>query len=64
MRHATHLTAAEERRLALRARDGDRDARNRMVEANVALVAHLARRLRPPDASVPHADLVQEGVLG
>ncbi len=45
-------------------REGDRGARNRMVEANVALVAHLARRLRPPDAHVPHADLVQEGVLG
>jgi RNA polymerase primary sigma factor len=35
-----------------------------MVEANVALVAHIARRLRPADSPVPLADLVQEGVLG
>ncbi len=64
MDHATRLTASEEHRLASLVREGDRDARNRMVEANVALVAHLARRLRPPDAAVPHVDLVQEGVLG
>jgi RNA polymerase sigma factor (sigma-70 family) len=61
---AAPLTAAEEQRLALRAREGDRGARNRMVEANVALVAHLARRLRPAACPVTHADLVQEGVLG
>jgi RNA polymerase sigma factor (sigma-70 family) len=61
---ATPLTAAEEQRLALLAREGDRGARNRMVEANVALVAHIARRLRPAGSPVPHADLVQEGVLG
>jgi RNA polymerase sigma factor (sigma-70 family) len=61
---ATPLTAAEEQRLALLVREGDRGARNRMVEANVALVAHIARRLRPPDCPVPHVDLVQEGVLG
>jgi RNA polymerase primary sigma factor len=58
------LSAAEERRLARRARGGDVDARNRLVEANVRLVAHLARRLRPQTAGVSHADLVQEGVLG
>jgi RNA polymerase sigma factor (sigma-70 family) len=61
---AAPLTAAEEQRLALLAREGDRGARNHMVEANVALVAHLARRLRPASSSVSHADLVQEGVLG
>jgi RNA polymerase primary sigma factor len=61
---ATPLTAAEEQRLALLVREGDRGARNRMVEANVALVAHIARRLRPAGSTVPHADLVQEGVLG
>jgi RNA polymerase primary sigma factor len=61
---ATPLTAAEEQRLALLVREGDRGARNRMVEANVALVAHLARRLRPAGCPIPHSDLVQEGVLG
>jgi RNA polymerase sigma factor (sigma-70 family) len=61
---ATPLTAAEEQRLALLVRKGDRGARNRMVEANVALVAHIARRLRPPDSPVPHVDLVQEGIIG
>jgi len=58
------LTPDEERRLALLVREGDRGARNRLVEANVALVAHLARRMRPASAHVSHADLVQEGVLG
>jgi RNA polymerase sigma factor (sigma-70 family) len=58
------LTADEERRLALLVREGDRGARNRLVEANVALVAHLARRMRPASSHVSHADLVQEGVLG
>ena len=61
---AAPLTAAEEQRLALLVREGDRGARNRMVEANVALVAHVARRLRPPDSPIPLVDLVQEGVLG
>jgi RNA polymerase sigma factor (sigma-70 family) len=61
---AATLTATEEQRLALLVREGDREARNRMVEANVALVAHVARRLRPPGSTMPHADLVQEGVLG
>jgi RNA polymerase sigma factor (sigma-70 family) len=64
MDRATPLTAAEEQRLALLVREGDRGARNRMVEANVALVAHLARRLRPAGSPTPHSDLVQEGVLG
>jgi RNA polymerase sigma factor (sigma-70 family) len=63
-RPSAPLTPDDERRLALLVREGDRGARNRMVEANVALVAHLARRLRPANAHVSHADLVQEGVLG
>ena len=63
-RPSAPLTPDDERRLALLVREGDRGARNRMVEANVALVAHLARRLRPANAQVSHADLVQEGVLG
>ena len=50
--------------MALLVREGDRGARNQMVEANVALVAHVARRLRPPDSPIPHVDLVQEGVVG
>lgn len=64
MDQAATLTATEEQQLALLVREGDREARNRMVEANVALVAHVARRLRPPGSTIPHADLVQEGVLG
>jgi len=64
MGHATPLDTTEEGRLASLAREGDRGARNRMVEANVALVAHLARRLRPEGCTLSHADLVQEGVLG
>ena len=63
-RPSAPLRPDDERRLALLVREGDRGARNRMVEANVALVAHLARRMRPAGSHVSHADLVQEGVLG
>jgi RNA polymerase sigma factor (sigma-70 family) len=56
------LTAAEERRLARRAADGEIDSRDRLVERNLRLVVAIARTHR--GRGVPHADLVQEGMIG
>src|SRR4051794_6451438 len=56
------LAAAEERRLARRAANGDLQARDRLVEANMRLVVAIARMNR--GRRVPHADLVQEGTIG
>jgi RNA polymerase sigma factor (sigma-70 family) len=52
----------EERRLARRAADGDLGARDRLVEGHVRLVVAIARAHR--GRGVPHADLVQEGMMG
>jgi RNA polymerase primary sigma factor len=56
------LTAENERRLARRAAEGDLDARDGLVEANVRLVVAIARSQR--GRGVPQADLVQEGMMG
>jgi RNA polymerase primary sigma factor len=56
------LSAERERRLARAAADGDRAARDRLVEANVRLVVAIARLHR--GRGVSHADLVQEGMVG
>jgi RNA polymerase primary sigma factor len=56
------LTAAEEVELAQRVERGDREARDRMVTANLRLVISIARRYQGMGLSL--LDLVQEGVLG
>ncbi|HVP02102.1 MAG TPA: RNA polymerase sigma factor RpoD/SigA [Solirubrobacteraceae bacterium] len=56
------LAAEEERQLARLAADGDVKARDRLIEGNVRLVVGLARAYR--GRGVPHADLVQEGMMG
>jgi RNA polymerase primary sigma factor len=56
------VTAEEERRLARRAASGDRAARDRLIEANVRLVASIARGYR--GRGVAYADLVQDGMIG
>ena len=56
------LTAAEEVALAKRAEQGDREARDRMVTANLRLVISIARRYQHMGLSL--LDLIQEGVLG
>jgi len=56
------LTPEEEKELADAARNGDNDARRRLVEANMRLVVSIARRYYCPD--VPFEDLVQEGAIG
>jgi RNA polymerase primary sigma factor len=56
------LSAAEEIHLAIQIEQGDRAAKERMIESNLRLVVSLARTYR--GRGVPIADLVQEGTIG
>jgi len=56
------LRAEEEIMLARRIEQGDRGARQRMIESNLRLVHAVARPYR--GRGVPYADLVQEGTIG
>ena len=58
------LTAAEERALAYRVERGDLAAKNRMIEANLRLVVHLAKRYQRDEIPLTLPDLVQEGTFG
>jgi RNA polymerase primary sigma factor len=56
------LRVEEERALARRIADGDAEAREVMIEANLRLVVAMARRYQGLGLSFP--DLVQEGTVG
>jgi RNA polymerase primary sigma factor len=56
------LTAAEEVALAKRVERGDRAAKERMINCNLRLVVHVAKRYR--GHGVPFGDLIQDGVIG
>jgi RNA polymerase primary sigma factor len=56
------LTAAQEVALAKRIERGDRQAKERMINSNLRLVVHIAKRYR--GRGVSFGDLIQEGVLG
>jgi len=60
------LTAAQEIDLAKRIEKGDLDAKNQLIEANLRLVVHNAKRYRGVDdaGALTFADLVQEGTIG
>jgi len=58
------LTPAEELALARRVERGDLAAKERMVEANLRLVVHVAKRFQRDDHGLTLPDLVQEGTLG
>src|SRR4051794_23577421 len=60
------LTASEEIALAKRIEKGDLVAKQRMIEANLRLVVHNAKRYRRRDESgaLTFADLIQEGTIG
>jgi RNA polymerase primary sigma factor len=56
------LRPSEETELATRARAGDMEARQAMMEANIRLVMSIARRYTCK--SLSFEDLVQEGIIG
>jgi RNA polymerase primary sigma factor len=58
------LVAAEERELAKRIENGDKEAKNLLARANLRLVVSLAKKYvgRSPDLTL--LDLIQEGNLG
>jgi RNA polymerase primary sigma factor len=58
------LSQAEEIALARRVERGDLAAKQRLVETNLRLVVHVAKRYQREDHSFTLADLVQEGTLG
>lgn len=58
------LTRAEEKTLGERIAQGDRDARNILVECNLRLVQKICMRYFVRDNAVTFEDLFQEGVIG
>src|SRR5215467_6005849 len=56
------LNAEEERQLAYRIEDGDSEARDRMVRANLRLVVNIARSYTGKGLGLQ--DLIEEGNLG
>lgn len=56
------LSAAEEKELAYRIEDGDNEARDRMVRANLRLVVNIARGYTGKGLALQ--DLIEEGNLG
>ena len=60
------LTHDQEIELAKRIEKGDFEAKNRLIEANLRLVVHNAKRYRGVEdaGALTFADLIQEGTLG
>jgi RNA polymerase primary sigma factor len=58
------LTGEEEKALAYRVERGDLAAKNHMIEANLRLVVHVAKRYQRDNGPLTLPDLVQEGTLG
>jgi RNA polymerase primary sigma factor len=56
------LDAAEERELSSLTREGDKEARTRLIESNLRLVISIAKKYR--GRGVPFEDLIQEGNAG
>ena len=62
VRHIPLLNAEEELELALKVKEGSRDAREKMIRANLRLVISIAKRYT--NLGVPLSDLIEEGNIG
>jgi len=62
LRKLTTMSEKEEKELAERISRGDREARQKMIEANLRLVVKIARKHITPGISM--LDLIEEGNLG
>jgi RNA polymerase primary sigma factor len=58
------LTPSQEQALARRVERGDLVAKDHMIEANLRLVVHIAKRYQREDSSLTMQDLIQEGTIG
>jgi RNA polymerase primary sigma factor len=58
------LTPSQEKSLARRVERGDLAAKDHMIEANLRLVVHIAKRYQREDSSLTMQDLIQEGTIG
>lgn len=56
------LSPAEERSALLRMRDGDEDARQMLIEHNMRLIVHIARKYKIPGCTFD--DLISIGAVG
>ena len=56
------LSPAEEREMLLRMRDGDEEARQALVEHNMRLIVHIARKYKIPGCTFD--DLISIGAVG
>ena len=56
------LTPQEERSLLEKSRHGDMTARNQLIERNLRLVAHIARKYQSPEDEMD--DLISVGTIG
>lgn len=57
------LTPAEEKETAKKAKEGDEDAKNKLIKANLKLVITIAKKAIHM-SNLPMIDLIQEGNLG
>jgi RNA polymerase primary sigma factor len=58
------LTPSQEKDLARRVERGDLAAKDHMIEANLRLVVHVAKRYQREDSGLTMQDLIQEGTIG
>lgn len=58
-----NLSAAEEKEIALKAKNGDKEAKKILVQSNLKLVLTIARKAIHV-SKIPMIDLIQEGNLG
>ena len=62
VRHIPLLSAEEEAELAKKVKEGDQEARNKMIRSNLRLVISIAKRYN--NLGVPLSDLIEEGNIG